>query len=287
MIRFTHYALRFTYYASSWRGWLWGISIILILAMTVVAWLMVLRRQKERVKRTCRLEITNQGNVRSRYEVWAEDPSGGLRFDFVFQGAALGAGEQGSRGAEEPGAKEALVQGLGGVKDWAKEVGGIAAELLGTLGMILPRSIGRPFSRAASRLRKGKSSVQRAERVSGQVSRLKSSVEFEGGDGGPTSTSTAVSDSNGARVQTPFVEPGDSLVLDLRLMPIDPYQARRYAFTVTTRAWEQFDGQPVTEEAAFEIEGLTSFERYSPFLIVLAIAMTVLFIVSIFISRIP
>ena len=180
------------------------------------------------------------------------------------------------------------------MKDWAKEVGGIAAELLGTLGMILPRSVGRPFSRVASRLRKGKSSVQRAERVSGQVSRLKSSVEFEGEDEGSMPTSAAVSDaqmkasgSNGARVQTPFVEPGDSLELDLRLMPFDPYQARRYVVTVTTRAWEQFDGQPVTKEAAFEIEGLTSFERYSPFLIVLAVAMTVLFIVSIFISRIP
>lgn len=288
--------------------WLWVISIIVIIALAVVIWWLLVRRQRWLVQRECRLEIANLGNVRSRYELQANDPADALRFTFVLGGSVLEAPS--NKLSEKPLDKEtrkrqdekkpsieigASLKKAKGAKNWMVGAGNTVANMLGTLGMMLPSSIGGPLRQAAGQIRRGRASVSRAERVSGQVSRLKQkgtkarppkAAEKAPPEATPTPArpgSTEPSPDLGW-VRTPFVEPGETMSLKLLIDPRDISKTQSYTFTVNSHSLEQPGRQTIIEESEIEIEGLTSFQRYGPFLVVLTAAMTLLFIVSLLIS---
>ena len=291
------------------NSWLWAISIIVIIALAVVIWWLLVRRQRWLAQEDCRLEIANLGNVRSRYELQAKDPADALRFTFEMGGSVLETrgGKRKSRERagnkhkdREKKEKPSIEVGAGlkkakGAKNWMVGAGNTVANMLGTLGMMLPSSIGGPLRQAAGQIRRGRASVSRAERVSGQVSRLKrkgakahppKAVEKAPPEATPTLArpgSTEPSTDLGW-VRTPFVEPGETVSLKLLIDPRDISKTESYTFTVNSHSLEQPGRQAIVEESEIEIEGLNSFQRYGPFLVVLTAAMTMLFILSLLIS---
>lgn len=66
-----------------------GAAILLAFIVALVLWLRTLRTQRAVQVKTCQVELNNQGNSRSRYELRAEDPSNSLKFQFALHEASL------------------------------------------------------------------------------------------------------------------------------------------------------------------------------------------------------
>jgi hypothetical protein len=182
--------------SSAWSGWPWIVTIAVI-AVAAVVWALLARRQRQRSRRTCRLELANLGNVRSRYELRAEDPAHALQFSFVLGGARLygrsvtppaapstsngtfASGQAPSTGQRgelvEPSgqATASSLEKAGRAKGWAMRTGSVVAGALSTLGALLPRSASGPLRQVASQIRRGGGSVRRAEHLTRQAGRLR------------------------------------------------------------------------------------------------------------------
>jgi hypothetical protein len=295
---------------SAWSGWPWVVTIAVI-AVAVVIWSLLARRQRQHSQRMCRLELANLGNARSRYELRAEDPAHALQFSFVLGGARLygrsvtpaaapstGSGQAPSTGRRgelvEPSGQAAAssLEKAGRAKGWAMRSGSVVAGALSTLGGLLPRSAGGPLRQVASQIRRGGGAVRRAEYLTRQAGQLQKSRP----EATPTRPSTGVeavpvaarSDATAQTwVQTPFVEAGETLAIDLLISPTNPYQTAYYPFTVTSRSLEAPDAPLIAKEASVHIVGITLFQRFGPFLVALTIGMMLLFIVSLFIGNGP
>jgi VWFA-related protein len=73
-------------------------------------------------------------------------------------------------------------------------------------------------------------------------------------------------------VETPYVEPGQSLSLELLVDAVKPFHVQERAFTVMTRAVEQPEA-PTAEQGQLKFGGLSWFRRYPPQLFVLLLAI--------------
>jgi hypothetical protein len=312
---------------SAWSGWPWVVTIAVI-AVAVVIWSLLARRQRQHSRRMCRLELANLGNVRSRYELRAEDPAHALQFSFVLGGARLygrsvtpaaapstGSGQAPSTGRRgelvEPSGQAAAssLEKAGRVQGWAMRSGSVVASALSTLSTLLPRSASGPLRQVASQIRRGGGSVRRAEHLTSQAGRLRpkarpgtpplrqASLDYaRDRQGRPTRPPTGAEEAPAATrsdaaaqtwVQTPFVEAGGTLAIDLLISPTNPFQTAYYPFTVTSRSLEAPDASLIVEEASVHIVGITLFQRFGPFLVALTIGMMLLFIVSLFIGNGP
>jgi VWFA-related protein len=79
------------------------------------------------------------------------------------------------------------------------------------------------------------------------------------------------------RAQTPFIEPGKTLIVDLHINPIDPKQTGAYTFDVVSRPVEQEDSIPVIEPGSVRITRPFWLLRFLPiFLIMLITAFMIL-----------
>ena len=66
-----------------------GLVLLVGLVLAFLLWLGSLRSQRQVQEKLCAVEVANEGNVRSRYELRAEDPSGMLKFEFMLNDADL------------------------------------------------------------------------------------------------------------------------------------------------------------------------------------------------------
>ena len=66
-----------------------GLALLVALIVALLLWLRSLAAQRQVQVKTCAVEVSNQGNVRSRYEIRAEDPSGMLKFEFMLDDTDL------------------------------------------------------------------------------------------------------------------------------------------------------------------------------------------------------
>lgn len=182
------------------------------------------------------------------------------------------------------------------------------AGILSTVGVLLPPSMRGPLMGTASRIRRGQGAVRRVESLPRRVSGSKpksfahspystpsqgTSTAPAGAGPGAATAPEAASTQGGATsaaagekfavapvgsflepgwVETPFVQPGQTLAVDLFIDPLRPHDAETYFFTIKSRSLEQPEGPVVTEEGSIQIIGSTFFERYSPFLIALGFA---------------
>lgn len=185
------------------------VVIVVVVILAVLAAVVVARLQKRGRRKQLRLEVVNLGNAWSRYGLYAAEPTGSLVFEFTLDGdplledgleahgqggggatvphhtttpAPASSGQPEKEKAQAPGeAKEKAGQAAAQAQEKAKlalTLGGAIADILGTVGMILPRSVGSPMLQAASRMRRGQSTatrVQQAPRqIGGQVEKVKS-----------------------------------------------------------------------------------------------------------------
>jgi hypothetical protein len=161
--------------------------VIAIVLVTVVVMLAISRTQEKNMRKSLALTLANQGNARSRYELWADDPAHVLQFDFLLNGVAL---SHGTAAPPQPGGQNLLTSpaiqtptrtngssGSSGssVSQAASKASGAAqsangfanfiGEILDTLGNILPGSAGQSFLNMSENIRRSQASVQRVQRV--------------------------------------------------------------------------------------------------------------------------
>lgn len=268
-----------------------------VILLTVVALVAISRLRRKRVERRLRLEVTNEGNVRSRYELRAEDPVGALNFRFSIQGASLGeeAKAEPTAAAPQPspsgvGTPPTTGKGLGQAADQALGCGTAISEILLTVGTLLPSPVSRPVMRLASTLRGGEVKAARIRTLPGYAGRLK--LRPSASPGSPRPPQKGSTSASGERaapagtpaqgsqgplwVQTPFLKPGETLALDLTVRSVRAGEGRDQPFRVISRCTEQADAAPVAQEGWVHITGGFLARPLLPDLVVVATAIGLL-----------
>jgi hypothetical protein len=289
-------------------GWVWGLTIVVVVAVLAVWWVLF-RRQAKRFQHTYRLEISNRGNVHSQYALQASDPTGALRFVFVLGDRPLsGQGMARPEPTTAPPAPtretaptrpplpehRAGVDTIKSARGKGMRIGSNVASALDSLGDLLPRSAGAPLRRAAGQIRRGQSSVRRAEQLPGRAIQTSSQVMPRRAtlQAAPGQTSArpqpvvsfrqeAITPATASQtieqgwVETPFVEPGGTLVIDLSIDADNPYRSQTYPFVVESWALEQREDSLIVEESSVPIVKPTFLQRYSPFMVTVIVAAAI------------
>jgi hypothetical protein len=300
------------------------IAVAIVIAGGVaIAFVVILQRKK--LGRTFQVEIRNLGNIQGHYELQAQDPHtpAALQFHFTLNGDELPPvvqSETASVALDEPrqstpapaaptvSAAAPAPSGSGGgasKADQAMESGGIIASILTTLGSILPSSLGAPLMRAASQMRRGQTTASRVKQIKGQSSRLASGRQKARppAGGGPAAAEhqavTPAPPGEEAWAQTPAVEPGEALTVDLAIRPAQSHRGQTYPFTVLSRAsglrstpitghperseWTAGSGLPdpvqqnrAAVEGSVQFSGGSRFSQLLPYLIISAIMILLL-----------
>ncbi|MBN2145898.1 MAG: hypothetical protein JW726_00865 [Anaerolineales bacterium] len=148
----------------------------------------------------------------------------------------------------------------------ARKSAGTVASILSTLGSLLPGSAGRQAAQAGSKVRAGQMQASRAAQISSEASSLPGGKPSEITSASPqkSSPSTAAVHAQAATtastytvtpaptapttqfpgkwVKTPFISPGDSILLDLHVIPNNPRRSQLYTFKVVSRCIEAYTG---------------------------------------------
>ncbi len=279
----------------------WSLVILLVLAVTILGLLRIAAIQRRRRRKLYNLEIANQGNIATPYELSADDPLGLLKFQFGLYGAKLPVRQvtqvSPTRGAPvetavetQPAASRPARQpdnaSSGGARqtlDTARQTSASSMQTAGALssifsmiGSLLPGSAGASARRASSNIRRGQSTVRQVTYAPQQVTRTADQIKSQARRATPTSAKTgrpvesrtvdtgttpAGTDRRSSTApngfekpapiwaQTPPVEPGGTLTVDLVIDPVKLRQTRPYSFKILSRPVEG-DDLPVTVETA-------------------------------------
>ncbi len=194
-----------------WSTILASAIVCVILALASAVLINLVRRRKTRYQRAYRLEISNQGNAPSRYELQAHDPAGIFEFEFALNGTGLqqrsvatevdtfhalplntlsplrGASHdvvmpastipsdsQSVPAASADDATPGQLASLRTAAGNAASASGALTSMLSTASALLPGSSGRTAQRATSRLRRGQTQTRRADQLVGRVTKAKS-----------------------------------------------------------------------------------------------------------------
>lgn len=262
-----------------WRTWAWIVLLFVLGVVTILLISAIISWQKRMAQLRYEIELHNAGNVASRYALQAEAPQGGLDFLFMLRGMALHGGsvtgtqETVTKDRDRGGSKKTSPRGNAkrgkGLLNFASTISG----LLISLGNLLPYNVGVYLIRIGSKLRRGQGAAERMGRVSGQMSRQVGEV---GGGGNASSRSDRPAAPEPAPasswVETPSISPGETLTLELLISPENPYRAQRLACLLRSRPLERDgDAAPAPHLARHDVEltGLTPFQKYSPFILLL------------------
>ncbi len=190
----------------------------------------------------------------------------------------------------------------------------VLANLIGAVAALLPASMGAPLRRWATNLRKSQAAVRRVERGPRRftarvrnISRLASRIKLPGSQRrmAVLPTRTRQMDAQGQTMppevivspeqargkyrtppaaippsivdvwtQTPVMNPGETLAMDLLITPIKrPPQSRFYAFTVTSKSVKPENAPLSVEEGSVRIARVSWFYHLLPFLLFVVIVV--------------
>jgi VWFA-related protein len=290
--------LRLVERLSNWRRFLviGGViaAALAIVAMSVIGLVVVTKTQKRRRRQIYKLGISNLGNVRSRYELRVEEPMDALEFESALNGVNLPqwpvpqVTEAVAEAAIAPPASarspaSPAREGVGQRAGQAMRTGSAITKIVSSISAILPRSLGAPLQRAIRPVRTAQSTASRVTRLPTKVTRVmpapspaRSTAQAARSTAEPTRAPARPQTVAVAPVpqplgetwsQTPFVEPGETLTIDLLIAPLNPYQTRNYSFKVISRSLDQKDPPLVVEEGSVQIVGISWFRRLLPYLV--------------------
>ncbi|MBA3532446.1 MAG: VWA domain-containing protein [Ardenticatenales bacterium] len=242
------------------------------------------RRKKQEIRgamKHCFVEIHNDGNVPSRYELRAEVQDDALGFHFALAGepliqrqetsertvaVAASAPTNGGGNTYVPNASS-TTEKAGDTLGFAARAADAVADVMSNVSYFLPKEISGSVMRMAGELRRARQTAAIASRlptnltraatnVTGQKelpknSRLRQGTTTNGsttGTGNGTSyvTETVVGNT---WTQTPRVEPGQTLVVDLFVEPLKTNATNAYTFQIISRSLEH-EGAPLIIEQA-------------------------------------
>jgi hypothetical protein len=287
-----------------------GIAIVgtvAVAVVTAVAILVVARVQKARLQKKVRLEITNAGNVKSRYNLRAEELQGALRFRFILDGDSLPvhtAAAAGRSTAGQPAPARTAARGrdktgsqgkAGGARqkaDGVMQTSNALASLLNLVGSLLPRSMGIPLQQKASQMRRVQSRASYAQQLPNQMAWFKSSasrvvpgagqaqerpVPRDEAPVGPSGGDDA--DAGFTWSQTPYVQPGKTLAVDLIVRSVLATGNQTYTYEIVSRSADQTAAPPVTAEGQVRIRGGFWARRFLPYVLVALAAVALLILI--------
>jgi hypothetical protein len=259
-----------------------GASVIAAGVLTVA----IVRGQRRRQVRVLPVEIRNQGNMRSRYDLRADDPDGALTFEWRCDGAPLGRRQVVEQADLEPPARELQRPALPSEASAARQVqerasgamrasSGLSA-FLNTIASLLPRSAQGPLRRISRQIGRGRSTVGQARMASSRAARLGPRRKAR-----KTRIRRAAAPLTAASPwsQTPSVEPGKAITVQLRVNPARPYLAQQRTFRVLSRSAAQEDAPLTVDEQYLLIPGVPWLRRWAPFVLLYAAAATVSLVV--------
>ncbi len=284
------------------------VAVILILSLT--------RMQQRKLVKTFNVDVANRGNARSRYELWADDASHELAFEFMLNGARLGQAQSATTGAPvgqnllsgKAGAKQPPVRAGQNLKASAQNAGEkvsgfneTVGGILDTLGHILPGGAGSGLLSLSYRMRSGQAAVDRTQRVSAQAKAMvagRQAASPMGGDsdyGGPSDSNPMAASDNATGTpstsaaithpQTAFVEPGKQLQLSLVIRPVARLKVERVAFNVYSKSLEAQDTEAIAQEGAALFKGMTGIMFYLPQIVVGAVALVLVIVLLAVVAR--
>ena len=262
---------------------MFGLVVLAIVAAAAAALVLAARLRLKRLQRRFRLEIANQGNVRGRYHVRAEDnaPEGLLTCRFLLGGDLLA--QDDPPAAPSPAAEEdaglAARAGTAGRQvnqklDQAVGRGGAIADSLAALGSMLPYSIGGPLLRKAATLQRGRMQIRQVQRVPGQAARLRNLVPSSR-PRPPAAAEPAATGGPGAGqgwAETPYVRPGETLVVDVLVRAAPQSRGRLCSFRLVTRSAEVPGAPLVVQEGSVQVAGGFWSHPFLSYAVILAIA---------------
>jgi VWFA-related protein len=304
--------------------WAFAGLIVIAILVTLIVGLGLARSvaaaQEKRLCRAIRVEIANQGNARSRYELRADDPINALGFEFSLNGSTLaqrqavesvpvGAGTSPDTLVAAPAVASAPAtaaadgafkeKGGGAVKS-AKGALGLASSFGGaliTVGQMLPPGMGNGLVSMGYQMRGGEYALSRAEHEVKAVQDVTSGKGMHGHNMSapavsrpvptgtaptPKAATTPVAAPGLMRVwsQTPVVEPGQTLAVTLTLRPLKSRHTQQYFFRVLSQAVDG-EGVPATiEQGNVQIKGLSFLSRLLPLVILLAMLVIMALLVG-------
>lgn len=290
-----------------------GLAVLLGLGLLMFCLALLRRmafRQRQSCQRRCGVVITNQGNIRSRYELWAEDPADALRFEFRVDGMELPVYhttefvEAAVTGASQaPGYETVGLAPLAAAQPvtngrskqhavgQAIKTGSALSGMLGSVASLLPSSAARSSLRGVTgRVQQSQVAVRQVQQTSGRVSRVAGRVAAvqpgpaPAGPARPAETHPPVPAGRPAvaavsrtsvrsGAETPFVEPGRSLVVEVVIDPVQPFLAQTRTFSVGSRSIEQGQAPALVEEGHIDLPGLAWWRRFLPRLLVIGLAL--------------
>jgi hypothetical protein len=279
-----------------WRTWAWIVLLLVLATVTVVLISAIVEWQKRMARVRYWLELHNEGNVASRYAIQAEAPEGTLDFLFMLRGMALSGGSVSppqASGAQEresttSSARDAVRGSAKGGKGLLKLTSTVSGLLI-NLGNLLPYDVGVHFIRIGSKMRRGQGTAERLGRSSGQMSRYAGDLGGGRQAAAPSASpaSPPAPQPTSSWVETPQVAPGESLTLELLISPENPYRAQQLSCVLRSRPLDvetEVDVEPTTQRYDVELTGLTPFQMYSPFLLLLIGVIAVLVVALILIG---
>ncbi len=301
------------------RNWLsyllFAISLIVMIVLVVYAWgLMrnIVRAQASGFQKTCQVEINNQGNARSRYELKADDPIGALTFQFWLNGVNLakppepppaaeptpaprkGAPASGAQPAGGAGAKS----GLKDAGNRAYASGSILADMLTTIGYLLPAALGSRLVSVGMSMRQAQTASDRVRDVGRSANQLKATASGQSpyatyptpssGASGPEAAPPSVAAPRGRETSsvsvgpitpvTPAVAPGETITLQLIVNPVGIPKTKEYIFRVITKALDMTGATDMIEQGTIKIARRPLYIRLLPWLAFIPLTLVVIWI---------
>lgn len=296
--------LEMQFLALPFGGWRQALTVILmmlvVLGPTLAGMLVIATKSRRGYQKHLRLAVCNLSNVPGRFELQADDPSHALKIQFAWNGRNLAerqvvvqplvsapvsaAPAHASSMHSAPPPRPGVMQ----TASRAFSFGTTIADLLATVGYLLPGTLGAPLIQAGMRLRQGQFTVSRVERLQDQVTALNPAMATAAPTYAPAPSVAAPAAPEARAVhmdvqrwaETPNVEPGETLWINVLIDPLRlPARTQHYAFRVLSRMVEAENAVPVMETGSVEIKGVAWFYRHPVVTILMMAALAVLLLV--------
>lgn len=264
------------------------IAVIVIIALAVSVALAVMRSRNKRYGRSFNLLVQNNGNMRSRYELQSNDPSGLMVFTFMLNGASLGPaqGVVAKAGATPASAKDVatsanqkMQSARYSTNQFTQTIGGLLYEV----GYVMPGALGQTLRNLGAQVRGVDNQIQRVQLQAGRVTRMATiatdTADMVGrvvpGQDGKSEEKPLADD----RTMTPYIEPGGQLQVQMMVAPADPRNVRSTSFTVLSRSTETHDAEVVMQQGVIDYSNLSDTRYIVSYLLIGAVTLAALWFV--------
>lgn len=273
------------------RYGLTGLLTALGVVAAVVLLVLLTSAQKRRSVHALPVTLTNEGNISTTYQLRLEEPSGELKWIFKHGRKKLEEGVleevvavQPKPGQTRKGQNRAeddskLRQGY----DRAQGIGNLFAGFLNTLSLLLPGSAGRQTSNVARDIRYTQATAHRIDNLQDSAGRLGQNLS---GKGTPTQPGGSARSAEQQEVitrkipyaETPLVEPGESLQLELLLTPKRPFHKQVYPFFLYSKPASQPLSHWQVDESVLKVKGLLWIWRTLPYIVFILLLAGILLV---------